>query len=191
MTIPINGGPIQRPALLIERTDGRLSLDKRAEEVELQVQGQRLELEQTPRQVDMTVNYPRVNIDTTQSRIELGQHTMESFGRESAEKGSETAQEYIARKAAQGDELARIEEGGDPLIRQALDEVTPQKELNIRMAPKTPPQIEVSPGDVRLDLSPPGEVRVATLDDVKRLYFDKDQVEATVMTKPNLDIRLS
>ena len=180
-------GLINRPALTIQKTDGKINTEHQTEEIEVQLKDHEMNLDKSPRQVELTTQYPEVNIDLTQSQIERGNHTSDSLRQESAQKGKQTAQEYTARKARQGFELARIEEEGNPLITQAVEEAIREVEVTIDSVPKTPPQIEIMPGEINMDLTPE-EVQVNLTERLRSLYFDYYRLNTYLSTRPQLDV---
>lgn len=185
---PAISGQMNRPNIQLDMKMGELEIEKEMEEIELELRELKMQLERAMRQVDMITTLPEMEIDLTQSRIEMGLKPTNVLRRESAQKARQIAQEYVARKARQGDELACIEDDeGNPLIEQAVEEALRDVEVNVGSIPDTPPQMEFTPGEINLDMTPE-EIEVRMEERIKSLYFEQVRLSFYLSTSPSLDV---
>ena len=187
MEASING-MMTRPAIQLEMARGNLEKEMEIEETEVQLRELKMQLERAMRQVELITQSPQIEIDLTQSFAEMGNRSSLMLRRESAQMARQIAQEYTARKARQGDELARIEdEGRNPLIDQAVEEALREVEVNFQSIPDTPPQMEFVPGEIDLDMLPE-EVEVRMEERIKSLYFEQVRLSFYLDNPPHLDV---
>lgn len=109
--------------------------------------------------LDISTRFPRVHIDVRQAQADIGLKPIGQIAREQAARGHRVAWQAIAQIAREGDELARIEEGGNPIAEQARRRGWRDLQVNIDVAPKHPVLVELEPGEVGVQLIP-GQVRI-------------------------------
>ncbi|MEC2077886.1 DUF6470 family protein [Metabacillus fastidiosus] len=131
-------------------------------------------------QADLSIQQPKADlkietvpskltIDQTEARADVDLKHISRRIEEAAQKGKQDLLEGIARRAEQGNELMKIENGGNPIAQHAkVNSVKPMKEFNIGFTP--------SAGSVKINFEP-AKVNI----DVKR---NKPIIE----TKPNKPI---
>ena len=116
---------------------------------------------------------------------------------EAAYLGMQQAMEYIAKVASDGDVLAAIENGGNPIAYFAERDAYPEKEFNMVTMPRSRPRFEVigdirfnvQPGGVRYDVEP-GEMEIeATRPEIDIYLRQKPFVKFEYVGK-NLDFRI-
>ena len=109
--------------------------------------------------LDISTRLPRIHIDVRQAQADIGLKPIGQIAREQATQGHRMAWEAISQIAREGDELARIEEGGNPIAEQARRRGLRDLQVNVDVAPKHPVLIELEPGEVAVRLTP-GQVRI-------------------------------
>lgn len=141
------------PQITIQTTSAKL-------EMENAIPKPILEIHQQQPQVILEISHPQIQLDTTESRAAMGYENPTNFGKNIAEKGRQTALEYIEKVAQQGDLLARIETKQDGFAELAHQEAAFQEplELTIRTLPK--PDISLQRGQVKISSKPMPEEAV-------------------------------
>lgn len=131
------------------------------------------ELEQPP--ADLSIQQPKADleieqipakltIDQSQAWEDMDLKSVLTRSREYAEQGYQDWFEGVGRVAQQGDELMRIENGGDPIVEQAIvNSENPPYEFNVGWIP--------SPFSVKIHFEP-GGVNI-------RAKANKPMIEAT------------
>lgn len=176
------------PNIQLEISRGNIETEIQTEETEIELRELKMQLERALRQVELITNFPQLEIDLADSRIEMGLKPSNIMRKESAQKAKQIAQEYVARKARQGDELARIEdEEMDPLITQAVEEALQDAEVNIASIPDTPPLIELIPGEIDLDMVPE-EIEIRMEERIRTLYFEQQNINFYLSSPARLDV---
>ncbi|WP_044896020.1 DUF6470 family protein [Bacillus alveayuensis] len=133
----------QQAKINMTTTPPQQSIEQPQTELDLQNAKLEMEIERTPAKltIDQTKAWEDMDLKHIFRRIE-----------EAAQLGYEDWLEGIARRARQGDELMRIEEGGNPIADQAkVNSETPPKEFNIGWVPSHfSVKIHYEPGDVNI-----------------------------------------
>lgn len=143
----------------------------RLPQIRLQSQMAKINITQTPasqqitqRKADMSIKQPsaELSINTTPSKLTIDQtqawedlDLMSILKRNTkfANEGSQALFKGMARRARQGKELMRIEQKGDPLITQAVENSSKgKKDINVKFIP--------SPFSVKTDYRP-SEVNIS------------------------------
>ncbi|OUM97588.1 MAG: hypothetical protein BAA04_03410 [Firmicutes bacterium ZCTH02-B6] len=109
--------------------------------------------------LDVSMRMPRVHIDVREAQADIGLKPIGKIARELAARGHRAAWQAISQIAREGDQLARIEEGENPIADQARRRGLRDLQINIDVAPKHPVLVEVEPGEAAVQVTP-GQVRV-------------------------------
>ncbi|UMZ74994.1 DUF6470 family protein [Natranaerofaba carboxydovora] len=176
-------------SLEINITFGSLDLQSTPMESELDMSRRDFQLDKEDRQFSLTTNFPQVQVDSTEVYEDLNRKKVVSLASERADKGMQEAYEAIGRISAWGDQLQRIEDGGNPLIDQVIQHVFAEDEFNIALVPQNPPRIEVQEGEIDLDYSPE-ELRINLEDIARRAYIEAGSLNIQVDPEPQIDIRV-
>ncbi|HZG71727.1 MAG TPA: DUF6470 family protein [Chondromyces sp.] len=115
-----------------------------------------LDIQQPPAELTIERTPARLTIDQTKAREDMDLKSIFRRTEEAAQLGYQDALQGIARRAAEGDELMRIEHGGNPIPSQARrNSEGPEKQFNIGWIP--------SHGSVKIDFTPGKvDIRVKT-----------------------------
>ncbi|MEZ7170407.1 DUF6470 family protein [Sporosarcina sp. OR05] len=115
------------PQLQIQTTRGKLGLqiDKPVQEIEQPKATQ--QIEQPAAILEMSTTRPQLSIDTTENRADLDLKSAIRRGDENAQYGVQQLMEGIARRAQEGQQLVRIEDGGNVLadLSKQITEIDP------------------------------------------------------------------
>lgn len=91
----------------------------------------------------------KINQDRCWEEVNLG--STDYLVRKSAQLGYEQALRYIEKTVENGNRLARIEDGGQPIIDICIEEAFPEYDYNVDVIPKSRPQIYFEGGKVYID----------------------------------------
>lgn len=115
-----------------------------------------LSIKQPKAEIAIKTTKSKLTIDQTQARADVDlksiSHRMEEF----AQKGYQDLLKGIARRARQGNELMRIEDGGNPIASQAKQNGhKPLKEFGLAFIPSVGSvKINYEPASVEIDIKP-------------------------------------
>lgn len=105
--------------------------------------------------LEMKSTQPKVLIDQTQPFNEAGLKTMSAFMGEISQYAKNMMHQSIGRIVSQGNQLADIHKGGDPIVDQAIYNAYDQfiYDYNIESIPKSKPDIQVVEGTIDMKVT--------------------------------------
>lgn len=136
--------------LSITQTHAQIGIDRSPSRLDIESENARLELRQRHAKVNIKTELPRVEIDQYEAFASAGLKNYLDLTRDAAQRGKQQAIEYIGKVASDGDRLAAIEQGGNPIVEFALRDAYPEHEFNIDFIPKVGPKITIK-GSVEFD----------------------------------------
>ncbi len=136
--------------LTINQTYARIGIDRTPCRLEIQTRSAKLELRQKQPKVNIHTELPRVEINQYEAFASAGIKSAGALSREAAQLGYQSAMDYIAKKAEDGDMLAKVENGGDPIIDIAVRDAYPEHEFGMVTMPSAGPEITVK-GSVAIE----------------------------------------
>ncbi|NHM29966.1 DUF6470 family protein [Neobacillus terrae] len=140
------------PQIRLESTNAAIQITTQNAKVEIEQPPADLNIQQP--QADMEINRTpsRLTIDQTKARADVDLKSTPQRISEAAQKGQQDLLEGIARRAQEGDELMRIENGGKPIADQAKKHsFLPEHEFRLGWIPSIGSvQINYDPG--KLDI---------------------------------------
>ncbi|MED0652862.1 DUF6470 family protein [Anoxybacillus geothermalis] len=141
------------PQLRMEATYAKLAISTEPARLEITQPPAELTMEQPPAEMHITSVPARLTIDQTEAWAAVNNKHVFRLIRDAAADGRQAVLDVIARTAIQGDELMRIEDGGNPLADQAVvNSEDPPLEFNIALVP--PPfsvKVDYEPGRLAID----------------------------------------
>lgn len=116
----------------------------------------RISIRTTPARMDIQNGRARLEIDSSKPREELGYRGWHSGIADLQRFSYSRASKGIERRVRSGIELARIENGGNPIAEQArqrLDEYWSDHSVEMAFLPESPPQVRVefTPAEISLE----------------------------------------
>ena len=136
--------------LNITQTYAKIGVDRSPSRLQIEARNARLEIKQKHAKVNMDIELPRVEIDQYGAFASAGLKNNADMIKESAQKGNQKAYEYIGKLVQDGNALAAIENGGNPIAEIARRDSMKMHEFNIDFIPKVGPEITVK-GEVNFD----------------------------------------
>lgn len=146
--------------LNISSQNAKLSINTTRTIFNLKITNPQIQIDSEPAKLDIRQAKGELEIDNTPYRYSIGIKNIQDMARDNAQAGRQTALETIRRIAEEGDRLANIANGGNPIADIAA-------ESNVAEAPEItwayieppsinykviPAQISVIPGKLDIDL---------------------------------------
>jgi len=143
------------PQLQIQTTPVKLGLqiDKPIQEIEQPKAS--LNIEQPAAILEMSTTRPQLSLDTTENRADLDLKSPLRCGAENGQYGMQKAQEGAGRRASEGHQLMKIENGASiaDIVQQNTER--PQAELGIRfVGNRTKVQMDITSGSLNINITP-------------------------------------
>ncbi|WP_027409286.1 DUF6470 family protein [Anoxybacteroides tepidamans] len=127
---------MQLPQIRLESTFAQIAMKTTPPVQEIEQLPAQLEIEQPPAEISIETTPSKLTIDQTKAWEDMDLKHIFRRIEEFAQKGYEDWLEGMARLSEQGDELMRIEDGGNPLADQAKENSEePMYEFNIGWVP--------------------------------------------------------
>ncbi|MRG84784.1 DUF6470 family protein [Salinibacillus xinjiangensis] len=111
-------------------------------------------IEQPKADIQIDKQPSKQTIDQTQAWRDMGMVNSVEFARNFGQKGHRSADEGTSRRASEGDDLMRIENGGNPIVSHAVNNAyDPMREFNIGWIPShNAVKIDYQPAKVNIDV---------------------------------------
>jgi len=138
--------------LKITQTYAKIGIETNPARYEMQTKRAKLELKQNHAQMRIETKKPKVLIDQYKAFASAGLKNILDLTRSEVQKAKQRALEYIAKVAEDGDRLAAIEKGGNPIAEMAARDLYTVHEFNYDAIPKERPEITVIEGDINIEL---------------------------------------
>lgn len=141
------------PQLKMEATYVKLAISSERARLDITQPPAEMTIEQPPADMRIASIPARLTIDQTEAWAAVNNKHVFRLIEDAAADGRQAVLDFIERAAIQGDELMRIEHGGDPLVEQAeANSEGPPLELEIALVP--PPfsvKVDYEPGRLTID----------------------------------------
>lgn len=140
--------------LTIQQSFAKIGIETTRPKLEMNTTPSKLELKQHYTQVTIHTENPRIQIDQSEAFASAGLKSFQELTRDQNELAYNHVMEYIGKTAEDGDMLAAIEKGGNPLADIAERNAFPEKEFGFSVLPKVGPKISLIDGYVWIDPGP-------------------------------------
>jgi len=174
----------------IQSNPAKLSIHTNHASISMRGNGAKpLDIESEIAQVDMESNKPQLKIDQTECFAEAGLKNIKAFMDDAVAYGQQKFSEGVSRIVSDGNSMAAIETGYDPIADQAYQNAYAMfdHEFNYDAIPKSRPQIEVTPGNVNYNYRP-AHVQNNTQAQPIQNSYTPGKVEITVKEYGKVDI---
>lgn len=144
------------PQLQIQTTRGVLGLQITKPVQEIEQPKATISQQQPAAILEMSTTRPQLSIDTTENRADIDMKSVFRRSAENAQFGKQSLMNGIARRAQEGQQLVRIEDGGNALVAIAKQNSTPPPaELGIRfVGDRSKIKMSISPGTTNINATP-------------------------------------
>lgn len=170
----------------ISQTFGRIGIEQIPDKMLLKASPADYKLNQKPAVLQVEKDWPAVHIDQTQTRISMGYKPIVPFQKDIAREALSTSLSGIQRVAREGDRMGRIEDGSNPIPDIAEANAWPEKDFNVTVLPKTPPDISFT-GRVAIKATP-GDVTVDSKGSFPQVTVQRGNINVYVKVKPEVKI---
>src|SRR5690606_35740516 len=127
---------MQIPQIRIQSQDAQIQINRKDAKLEIEQPKADLSIQQPKADLSIRTTPGKLTIDQSKAWAELNRKSKKQFNLDYAAEGKQASQEGIARRAQEGSELMRIENGGNPLISQPVNRAFPDmKRLGITFIP--------------------------------------------------------
>ena len=167
-------------SLIINQTHAKIGIERVPGRLEIRTRNAVLELHQEQAKVNIQTELPKIEIDQREAFADIGLKSYRDLAKEMVQMAYQNVMQYIAKTASDGDRLAAIELGGNPLADIAERDAFPEKEFGYDYIPKTRPKISLQEGKVHIDVEPRG---------VEANYIPGDVEFNFIPTKINIYMR--
>lgn len=172
--------------LKIDQTFGRIGIETQYSQVRLKAQGSMIRMHTTEPQIIIDQQLPRVLIDQRACFASAGYKSCYELMVDVAELSRERVMEYIAKYAQDGDMVAHIESGGNPISEIAFRDSFTQHEFNIDLIPKVRPKIDFK-GYLNISLKE-GKIQTNIEKGFLNINFTEPYIRMYLIQKPSLKI---
>ena len=174
--------------LEVNQTSGRLNLNIKPPNMSLQTKHDAdFSINKRDGKLKINTKDAKVEISTREARAFLHHKFYKIYSKDLAQKGFQDSMQGIARYAKQGDQMARIEKEGKPVISQAKsNSEDPKREIGLRSQPSA--EIKSSPGEVKTDYTR-SEISTDSKSHWPQGKLDWGKVEMYLNPEPKFEIQ--
>ncbi|RCX14780.1 hypothetical protein DFR58_11414 [Anaerobacterium chartisolvens] len=142
--------------IILNQTYAKIGIENTPGELQMQTRHPKVEINQQQAQIQMKSELPRVMIDQYEAFASAGLKGTLDLTREIAARAHQQSLNYIAQTAEDGDQLADIASGGNPIVSIAVRRAYPMHEYGCDYLPKVGPEITVAGGMLEVWLADNG-----------------------------------
>ena len=177
------------PKLQLQSTKAQIGLTTQKPVQEIKQPQANLDLQQPQAKMTMETTKSQLAIDTFDARESLDLRNTRSRTAEIAQYSHQQAMEGLVRRAQEGDELMRIENGGNPIAEQAKRRgKQPYTSINIKFIPQADSvKVKFEPGKVDIQVEPQKVINNSTIN--KPIHnYTPGKVKVDLLQQPSLKI---
>ncbi len=137
--------------ITINQTYAKIGIDRSPSSLEITTNNAKLELKQKQPKINMHTELPKIQIDQHEAFASTGLKNALDSTKEAAQLGYQSAIRYIGKVAEDGDTLAGIEDGGNPIVDISVRDANPEHEFGMVTMPTERPEISVVEGSVNIE----------------------------------------
>ncbi|NLK07679.1 MAG: hypothetical protein GX316_03140 [Firmicutes bacterium] len=171
----------------IQQKMGRIGIEHFPAQMHMKAELRELKLRQVPSRLEIATRPARIEVDQKESLRDVGLADVMQLGEDATAKSWQVYRRDLSKMVAQGDRMARIEQGGKAVVEIARENTQTHKELNLAAAPKQRPRILGLPGKMHYEYHL-GEVEVALGPEVFNYNYIPGSLEIYFLEKPWIKI---
>ncbi|HWL24556.1 MAG TPA: DUF6470 family protein [Ureibacillus sp.] len=177
------------PKLQLQSTKAHIELNIQKPVQEIQQPKANLDLQQPAAILTINTTKSKLSIDAFEARESIGHKNTRSRTAEMAQQGIQDVLEGTARRAQEGNDLMRIENGGNPIAAHAkTNGRQPYSSLNIKFIPQADSvNINYEPGQVDINVVPQRVINNTTINKPIHSYTP-GKVNVEILQYPSLKI---
>jgi len=177
------------PKLQLQTTKAQIGLTTQKPTQEIEQPKANLDLQQPKAKMAMETTKSELSIDSVEARESLDLRSSRSRTAEVAQYSKQQLMEGLARRAQEGDELMKIENGGSPISEQAKRRwKQPYSSINIQFLPQAGSiKVNFEPGTVDIKIQPQKVINNTTIN--KPIHnYTPGKVKVDLIQAPSLQI---
>ncbi|ENH98394.1 hypothetical protein J416_00364 [Gracilibacillus halophilus YIM-C55.5] len=180
---------MQMPQLRIQSQDAMIGLRTQNAKLDMNYDPAKQSIRQPKADMQIRTTPSKLTIDQSQAFADVGIKPTSQMIEEKAQEGKQKLMEVIARRRRQGDELMKIEKGGNPIKRQAKENGHDEKkQFNIGWIPSANSvKIDYQPAEVNVQVTP-REPEINNQPTEVQYQYQRGNVETYVEQKNWLEI---
>ncbi|MBM7623032.1 DUF6470 family protein [Sporohalobacter salinus] len=175
----------------IKQKSGQIGIESTAPQTEVKQQSADYNIKQLSGKLTINTQASKVEISYKAARADLGFKNYKDYSKEIVKQAHKIAFQAIAKYARQGDQLARIEAGGKPLITQAKQNAyDKKKEIGLKW--KRGPKYKVTSGKQKIKFTPKDldGVKLNSKEHWPQIRSEWGNVDIYQRKKPQFEINL-
>lgn len=176
-------------AIEIHQTFAAIGINRTEHNLEMKAKNAKLEIHQEQAKIKIHSELPRVEIDQYEAFASAGLKNNYDMLKDFAQTAQQQIMEYIGKTASDGDQLARVEAGGNPIADICGRDASPEHEFNIDCIPKVGPEITVK-GELEIEAEarPDNGVEITFTPPVLDASFTPSKVNFYLREKASISI---
>ncbi|MCD7034447.1 DUF6470 family protein [Metabacillus sp. GX 13764] len=180
---------MQIPQIRLESTQGRIGLTTIQPKMEQEQPKADLSIEQPQAELSIETIPAKMTIDTTEARADVDLKSIARRKAEAAQQGYQDLLSGIARRSDEGEQLMRIENGGNPVVEQAqANSASPVYDFNIGFVPSAGSvKIDFQPAQVKIDVVPRKPI-INVKQNKPVLNYEPGKIEVHLDQRPELKV---
>ncbi|MET3682992.1 hypothetical protein ABID56_001082 [Alkalibacillus flavidus] len=184
---------MQLPPVSYTIQRGKIGIESQDAQVQITQQGADLQISQSEADLQIEKIPSKLTIDQTEAWRDMGIISVEESVRQNAQEGQQNAMEGIARRAREGDEMMRIENGTDAITQIAKRNIpNPKKDFNIGWIPSSQFAVDINydPGDVNIEATPNKPI-IEAQPNKPQIDYQPGNVNTFIRQEPQFDINVN
>lgn len=178
--------------LRINTIDAKIGIETIPSNLEISRKDARLNLKRNPVNVQIRTERPKVKIDQYEAFSSMGLKNYIDIAKEAAQRGYQQVMEYIEKYAQDGDMLAAIENGGNPLADIAQRDAFPVREFRGEVSFYSRPRITVE-GELEISTNANPGFHVNVLSEYEpgklNIKYTRAKVNIYLRQRPEVNIK--
>lgn len=177
------------PKSHIQSTDAKIRLNIRQPVQRIEQPNAKLDLQQPMAKLSIKTTKSKLSIDAFKARESIGYKNTRSRTAEIAQQSIQDGLEGIARRAQEGNDLMRIENGGNPIVQHAKSRGRqPYSSLNIKFIPQAGSvKVNYQPSKVDISIEPQKVINNTKINKPIHQYTP-GSVEVEILQYPSVKI---
>ncbi|MGP4040730.1 DUF6470 family protein [Gracilibacillus sp. D59] len=180
---------MQLPQIRLQTQVARIGLKSHDAQLQIDSGPAKQSIRQPKADIQIRTTPSKLTIDQSKALADVGLKPITELNAEFAQEGKQKLLEGIARRRRQGDELMKIEDGGNPIVRQVKENSQdPQRQFNIGWIPSANGvKIDYRPAEVNIKVTPQ-KPQIETQPTKTQYQYQSGNVEVYLLQKSWLEI---
>lgn len=181
------------PYLQVNRTDARLGINYHQPNMKIQQPQADLQIEQPAAELQINYKKSELNIDQTEAFADVDQKSPARRTKEWAEQARQLLSEGVSRRAREGAQMMKIENGSGAIAQISKQNSNPpMKEIGIGYLPKTHFRVNIDydPGEVDVNFTP-NKPRIDAKANKPIIQHENWKAEIYLQQKDSFDLEIA